>query len=253
MEFVCKNYGQSKFVVKNCQKLTKLSKSDSFWTGLVEHGQPDLDTDLTFLEFFSFCSSSFWLTHGLWQQHGWNWKEWTKLNVMAAADADTNSTMQTEKTMQRLGWVMGQGDLNPISIFGFFMVYRYVHRCNLDYENSKSHRATWNLIPLDRAKVSDLLMRYWYVDLVGGVRAWRSNYTCEARAPMQSLGQSPEIPILWMQAWPVRVLIPTWNREQVRTNIAIKILWMKYVCFIQKVGFQISGLLLGDWPQKSSS
>jgi hypothetical protein len=58
------------------------------------------------------------------------------------ADADTNSTMQTEKTMQRIGWFMGRDDLNPNCIFGFFVVYRYEHRCNLNYENSKSHRAT---------------------------------------------------------------------------------------------------------------
>jgi hypothetical protein len=57
-------------------------------------------------------------------------------------DADTNLTMQTEWTMQRLGWFMGRDDLNPNYIFGFFVVYRYEHRCNLDYENSKSHRAT---------------------------------------------------------------------------------------------------------------
>jgi hypothetical protein len=61
---------------------------------------------------------------------------------MAAADADTNPMMQTKKTIQRLGWVMGRVDLNPNSIFGFFVVYRYEHRYNLDYENSKSHRAT---------------------------------------------------------------------------------------------------------------
>jgi hypothetical protein len=58
------------------------------------------------------------------------------------ADADTNSTMQTEKTMQRLGWFMGRDDLNLNCICGFFVVYRYEHRCNLNYENSKSHRAT---------------------------------------------------------------------------------------------------------------
>jgi hypothetical protein len=50
------------------------------------------------------------------------------------ADADTNSMMQTEKTMQRLGWFMGRDDLNPNCIFGFFVVYRYEHRWNLDYE-----------------------------------------------------------------------------------------------------------------------
>jgi hypothetical protein len=150
---------------------------------------------------------------------------------------------------------MGRDDLNPNYIFGFFVVYRYEHRCNLDYKNSKSHRATWNLIPLDRAKVSDLSMRSWYIDLVGGVCAWRSDYTCEARAPMQSLGQSLGVTDLvdaW-SAWPARVLIPTWSREQVRTNTAIKKLWMKDVCFIQKVGFRIGDLLLGDWPQKLSS
>ena len=146
--------------------------------------------------------------------------------------------MQTKKTMQRLGWFMGREDLNPNCIFGFFVVYRYEHRCwtvNLNYENSKSHRATWNLIPLDRAKVSDLSMRSWYVDLVGGVRAWRSDYMCEARAPMQSLGQSPGVTDLAdaRSAWQARVLIPTWNREQVRTNTAIKILRMKDVYFIQ--------------------
>jgi hypothetical protein len=170
-------------------------------------------------------------------------------------DADTNSTMQTEKTMQRLGWFMGQDNLNPNCIFGFFVVYRYEHRCNLDYENSKSHRTTWNMIPLDRAKVSDFSMRSWYVDLVGGVRAWRSDYTCEARAPMQSLGQSPGVTDLadTRSAWPARVLSPTWNWDEVRTNIVIKKLRMKDVCFIQKVGFRIGGLLLGDWPQKSSS
>jgi hypothetical protein len=112
----------------------------------------------------------------------------------------------------------------PNCIFGFFVVYRYKHRCSLDYEISKSHWATWNLIPLDRAKVSDLSMRSWYVDLEGGVRAWRSDYTCEARAPMQSLGQSPGVTDLAdaRSAWPARDLIPTWNREQVRTNTAIK-------------------------------
>jgi hypothetical protein len=91
-------------------------------------------------------------------------------------------------------------------------------------------------LPYDRAKVSDLSMRSWYVDLVGGVRAWRSNYTCEARAPMQSLGQSPGVTDLAdaRSAWPARVLIPTCNREQVRTNTAIKILQMKDVCFIQR-------------------
>jgi hypothetical protein len=146
---------------------------------------------------------------------------------------------------------MGRDDLNSNCIFGFFVVYRYEHRCNLDYENSKSHRATWNLIPLDRAKVSDLSMRSWYVDLVGGVRAWRSDYTCEARAPMQSLGVTDLVDA--RSAWPARVLIRTWNREQIRTNTAIKKLRMKDVGFIKKVGFRIGGLLLGDWPQKLSS
>jgi hypothetical protein len=157
--------------------------------------------------------------------------------------------------MQRLGWFMGWGDLNPNHIFIFFVVYRYEHRCNLDYENSKAHRATWNLIPLDRAKVSDLSMRSWYVDLVGGVCAWQFDYTCEACAPMQSLGRSLGVTDLTdaRSAWPARVLIPTWNQEQVKTNIAIKILQMKDICFIQKVGFRIGGLLLGDWHQKSSS
>jgi hypothetical protein len=112
------------------------------------------------------------------------------------ADADTNSMMQSEKTKQSLRWFMGHGDLNPNIIFDFFVEYR----CNLNYENSKSHRANWNLIPLDRAKVSDLSMRSWYVDLVGGVCAWRSDYTCEARAPMQSLGQSLGVTDL-VDAW----------------------------------------------------
>jgi hypothetical protein len=202
-----------------------------------------------------------------WRKYmAWWWKDiwWIELETLMEqtlrpatryVDADTNSTMQTEKTMQRLGWFMGQDDLNPNCIFGFFVVYRYEYRCNLDYENSKSHRATWNLIPLDRAKVFDLSMRSWYVDLVGGVRAWWLDYTCEARAPMQSLGQSLGVTDLAdaQSAWLARVLIPTWNREQVRTNTAIKILRMKDVCFIQKVGFRIGSLLLGDWPQKSSS
>jgi hypothetical protein len=98
-------------------------------------------------------------------------------------------------------------------------------------------------------------MRSWYVDLVGGVRAWRSDYTCKARAPMQSLGQSPGVIDIAdaRSAWPERVLIPTWNWEQVRTNTAIKKLRMKDVCFIKKVGFWIGGLVLGHWLQKSSS
>jgi hypothetical protein len=148
------------------------------------------------------------------------WLWWFKLETLMEqtlrpttrhADVDTNSTMQIEKTMQRLGWFMGRDDLNPNCNFGFLVVYRYEHRCNLDYENSKSHQATWNLIPLDMAKVFDLLMRSWYVDLVGGVHAWWSDYTCEARAPMQSLGQSPRVTDLAdaRSAWPARILIPT--------------------------------------------
>jgi hypothetical protein len=46
--------------------------------------------------------------------------------------------MQTEKTMQRLGWFMGRHDLNPNSIFGFFVVYRYEHRCTISLSNLKS-------------------------------------------------------------------------------------------------------------------
>jgi hypothetical protein len=178
------------------------------------------------------CAAAVWL----WWIELETLMEQTLRPATRHADANTNSMMQTETTMQRLGWYMGWDDLNPNCIFGFFMVYRYEHRCNLDYENSKSHRATWNLIPLDGAKVSDLLMRSWYVNLVGGVRAWRSDYMCEARAPMQSLGQSPGVTDLAdaRTAWPARVLIPTWNREQVRTNTAIKILRMKDVCFIQR-------------------
>jgi hypothetical protein len=38
------------------------------------------------------------------------------------ADADTNSTMQTENTMQRLGWLMGQDDLN-LNVFLAFSWY----------------------------------------------------------------------------------------------------------------------------------
>jgi hypothetical protein len=89
-------------------------------------------------------------------------------------------------------------------------------------------------------------MRSWYVDLVAGVRAWWSDNTCEAWAPMQSVGQSPGVTDLAdaRSAWPARVLIPTWNREQVRTNTAKKKLWMKDVCFIKKVGFWIGGLLV---------
>jgi hypothetical protein len=61
---------------------------------------------------------------------------------------------------------------------------------------------------------------------------------------MQSLGQSPRVTYLagaW-SAWPTRVLIPTWNREQVRTNTAIKIWWMNDECFIIEVWFWIGGL-----------
>jgi hypothetical protein len=107
----------------------------------------------------------------------------------------------------------------------------------------------------DRAKVSDLSMRSWYVDFVGGVHAWRSDYTCKACAPMQSLGQSPGVTDLAeaRSAWPARVLIPTWNQEQGRTNVAIKILCMNDESFIMKVGLRIGGLLLGDLTQKSSS
>jgi hypothetical protein len=159
--------------------------------------------------------------------------EQTLRQATRQADADTNSTMQTKKTMQRLGWFMGRDDLNLTVFLAFSW---YIGRCNLDYENYKSHQATWNLIPLDRAKVFDLSVRSWYVDLVGGVRAWWSDYTCEARAPMQSLGQSPGVTDLAdaRSAWPARVLISTWNREQVRTNTAIKKLRMKDVCFIQR-------------------
>jgi hypothetical protein len=62
-EFVCKSYGQLKFVVENRQKLTKLSNSDWNRTALVGTGQPDLDADLTFflLNFFLLSSPlSFW-------------------------------------------------------------------------------------------------------------------------------------------------------------------------------------------------
>jgi hypothetical protein len=82
---------------------------------------------------------------------------------------------------------------------------------------------------------------------IGWVRAWWSDYTCKARVLMQSLGQSPGVTDLAgaRSAWPVSFLIPTWNREQVRPNIAIKILRMKDASFIQGVGFWIGGLLLG--------
>jgi hypothetical protein len=113
---------------------------------------------------------------------------WFKLETLMELDTKTsNSTHRCKHKFNNANWkdsakarsFMGWGDLNPNSIFGFFVVYRYEHRCNLDYENCKSHRATWNLIPLDRAKVSDLSMRSWYVNFVGGVRAWRSDYTCD--------------------------------------------------------------------------
>jgi hypothetical protein len=62
---------------------------------------------------------------------------------------------------------------------------------------------------------------------------------CKACAPMQSLGQSPRVADLAVtrSASPARVLIPTYNREQVRTNNAFKILWMKDENFIIEVGF----------------
>ena len=56
------------------------------------------------------------------------------------------------------GQGLWDGDLDLI-VFGFFVGYRYDGKSNYTRKTVKSHRATLNLIPLDRAKVSDLSMR----------------------------------------------------------------------------------------------
>jgi hypothetical protein len=69
-KFICKSYSQLKFAIQNHQKLTKLSNSDWFWTGLVEIGSTQLGCGYDFFWVFSF----FWifltgdrnLTHRLW-------------------------------------------------------------------------------------------------------------------------------------------------------------------------------------------
>jgi hypothetical protein len=101
MEFVCKSYGQLKFAVENCQKLTKTIQFglNSDWTSR-NRVKPTWMRIwlffsriflfgiffLIFLLYFFLLPGDRNLTHGLWERHGWNWKERTKPNVEAVAE-----------------------------------------------------------------------------------------------------------------------------------------------------------------------